>query len=185
MNTNDVRIDEEFRLLSPRLTEEQRRLRVEQITAGYQPTIALWSPHNIVLDGVEDFEICRELGLSVYVDQIDLPDRKAAKEWIIRNELSRPCPAPFHRVELALHFEPGFKAEARQRQVYAGRGAKENLTGPSVNVRKRIAALAEVSEDTVMKVKEIIKSGDSDLIDKARRGVISVNRACRIVRGQR
>ena len=64
----------------------------------------------------------------------------------------------------------------------AGGAVPQKSDKAAVRTRQRIAEIAEVSEDTVGKVKEVIKSGDDDLLDQLRRGVVSVNRAHQIVR---
>ncbi|KKN11617.1 hypothetical protein LCGC14_1024780 [marine sediment metagenome] len=77
-------IDEEFAALLPALTDEEREgLRVLLIEQGWLGTIKVWK--GIVLDGRHRLDICKKYGIHYKTEEVKLPDRDAAKAWIIRH----------------------------------------------------------------------------------------------------
>ncbi len=79
-------VDEEFANLLPRLTnDEQEGLRTLLKEQGWQDTVKIWKGHDVLLDGHHRIELCEEEGIECEYEEIDLPDRKAAKLWIIRH----------------------------------------------------------------------------------------------------
>jgi hypothetical protein len=81
-------IDDEFASLMPRLTEEERtQLHVNMLRAATScdrmPDLAVWKGHNILLDGHNRLEIARSTELAIGVTEIDLPDRAAARKFIV------------------------------------------------------------------------------------------------------
>jgi hypothetical protein len=56
-------------------------------------------------------------GSSKLTEAIDLPDRDAAKIWIIRNQFGRRNLSPYTRAELALKLEPLIAPKAKEQQA--------------------------------------------------------------------
>ena len=79
------------------------------------PNGGLQRGHGILLDGHNRFAICTKHGLPYKTIDIQLPDRNAAKVWIIDNQLNRRNLPNFVRIELALKKEPLIAGRAKER----------------------------------------------------------------------
>ena len=86
----DFRVDDEFAALIPPLTDEERRqLEANLLADGCCEPLVVWREEGILLDGHNRYRVCREHHIAFDVRKISLPDRDAAKVWIIRNQLGR------------------------------------------------------------------------------------------------
>jgi hypothetical protein len=84
------KIDREFADLCPPLTPEERSLLEASIEAdGCRDALVVWKENGLLLDGHNRIEICGVLGKSYRTKELSLPDRAAAVEWIIANQLGR------------------------------------------------------------------------------------------------
>jgi hypothetical protein len=85
---NGMRLDPEFRTLLPPLTDEEySELEHSCITEGVRDALVLWK--DILLDGYNRHAITQSHKLKYKTCSIDLPNRQAAKDWIIRNAIAR------------------------------------------------------------------------------------------------
>jgi len=83
-----VRIDSEFEALCPPLSDEEYALlKASILEEGCRDALIIWQ--DIVLDGHNRKRICEEAGLWYDTTEIELPDRDAAKAWMLRNQLGR------------------------------------------------------------------------------------------------
>lgn len=86
----NLQIDSEFKALIPPLAAEEYAQLEENIRVdGCRDAIVVWDGHNILLDGHNRFAICERYRLSFQTEAIALPDRQAAINWIINNQLGR------------------------------------------------------------------------------------------------
>lgn len=86
----NIIIDAEFRALIPPLSSTERdQLKDSVIEQGCLDSLKVWSGSNILLDGHNRFDICTEFDIPYDTLEIELPDRYAATNWIIDNQLSR------------------------------------------------------------------------------------------------
>ncbi len=85
----------------------------------------------------------------------------------------------FTRILLALELEHGYKERARANQSRGGKlKLPANLTeGPPIDVRKEIAAAAQVSVGNVTKAKKLIASAHPEVLEALKRGDVSMHRA--------
>lgn len=87
-----ITIDPELRKLIPPLQlGEREQLEANLKAEGCRDSLVVW-PHNgklILLDGHNRYEICERLGLPYGIEDVDLPDREAAADWIDTNQLGR------------------------------------------------------------------------------------------------
>lgn len=85
-----LHIDPEFASLCPPLSPEEYAILEENILdEGCRDALVVWAGHDILLDGHNRKRICDEYGLSHSIIAIELPDRDAAIDWILRNQLGR------------------------------------------------------------------------------------------------
>lgn len=143
----------------------------------------------VLLDGHNRFDICNHH--EIVFDYTYAPDtvktREDAKEWIIENQFGRRNLTPFQRGELSLKKEALVAEKARINKVLAGKHFGEshpkevsvNLPEPlePINTRKTLAEQAGVSEKTLAKVKHVMNNGPQELIEKARKGEVSIDKA--------
>ena len=85
-----IQIDSELRALIPPLSSEERsQLEVNLVAEGCRDPLVVWKGHHILLDGHNRYEICRTQSIDFNTVEIDLPDRDAAHDWLINNQLGR------------------------------------------------------------------------------------------------
>jgi ParB-like chromosome segregation protein Spo0J len=83
-----VEIDNEFRnYIRPLSSEEYDKLEASILSEGIRDPLVIWQ--GILLDGYHRYKIAQEHGLEYKTVEVELPDRDAAKEWILVNQLGR------------------------------------------------------------------------------------------------
>lgn len=88
----EITIDPEFKgLLAAQTDEEAAQLRANIIAEGVRDALVVWPVDGGVtlIDGHNRLAIAKELGLPYETKELRLPDRKAAINWIIANQLGR------------------------------------------------------------------------------------------------
>ena len=84
----DLTIDPEFKQLIPPLIQTERQQLEDNIKRdGCREPIALWG--NIIIDGHNRYEICREYNLPYDTIQVELQSREEAIAWICANQLGK------------------------------------------------------------------------------------------------
>lgn len=92
----DIRIDEEFEGLIPRLPGEVYRGLEENILRnGCLDTIKTWN--GVILDGHNRYRVCSEHGIAYQTHGLEFTDRESAKNWMILNQLDRRDLTPEQR----------------------------------------------------------------------------------------
>lgn len=83
-------IDPEIRdLLPPRSDDESTRLSEAIQLDGCREPLVVWQGHGILLDGHGRYEVCQEHKIKFETVAIGLPDRNAAIEWVVNNQLAK------------------------------------------------------------------------------------------------
>ena len=83
-----MEIDNEFRnYIRPLSSEEYDKLEASILSEGIRDPLVIWQ--GILLDGYHRYKIAQEHGLEYKTVEVELPDRDAAKEWILVNQLGR------------------------------------------------------------------------------------------------
>jgi len=86
----EIHLDEEFRHLIPPLSAEERaHLERSLLTEGCRDPLVVWKEGGILLDGYNRLALCKQHGLRFHLAEIELPDRDAARAWIIAHQISR------------------------------------------------------------------------------------------------
>lgn len=178
-----ITIDPEFAALIPPLSKEER----DQLEAnllehgGARDALVVWNVEDrlILIDGHNRFEICMLLGLLFDIQEIEFDDRNHAKEWIIRNQFGRRNLSAYVRTQLALQLEETIAARSRQ-------GERTDLCQNSdkssdrLDTKREVAKLANVSHDTVAKVKRIDAQAAPELVDALKAGGASISAAAEV-----
>ncbi|MHC4547171.1 MAG: hypothetical protein ACYTEZ_00205 [Planctomycetota bacterium] len=181
----NLKVDPELRALIPPLTSEERaQLEANLVAEGCRDALVVWKGRGILLDGHHRHEICTRLGLDYRTIEIDLPDRDAAKAWIIRNQFGRRNLTPFQRAELALALEPLIAAKAKEHQrAGGGRGPSgRQKSAQPTKTRDEVAKAAGLSHDTIAKAKVVRDEADEETKAKLRRAETTIHREYRRIR---
>jgi 16S rRNA G966 N2-methylase RsmD len=195
----DIKIDAEFAGLIPPLSAEERQQLEDNIVehGGARDPLVVWASKGTLtlLDGHNRYEICTRLDLPFEIEEMRFGDRSHAEEWIIRNQFGRRNLSAYVRTQLALRLEETIAIRMEeQRKATQGRPRKgsEKLPAKSPAVsdtREQVAKVANVSSNTVSKVKKIDaaeKDGkvDAETVAKLRTGEVSINRVVRDLKDQ-
>ena len=183
----ELTIDKEFQALIPPLQpEERQQLEANIKTDGCRDPLVTWD--GTLIDGHNRYEICTRLGIPFDTVAIEFESRDDAKIWIIKNQFGRRNLQPFTRTNLALELEPLIAKKAKENQIRKPESVcqKSDKQIP-IDTKKEVAKAANVSHDTVAKVKIINKAVDAgkvapEVIDKLRSGEVSINRVVKDVK---
>lgn len=191
----DIIVDAEFAALIPPLSGEERQQLEENITehGGARDPLVVWASKGTLtlLDGHNRYEICTRLELPFDIEEMRFSDRSHAEEWMIENQLGRRNLPAYERVKLVLRLEETIAARNKDRK----RGGQGGVLLPQKSAeaksetRVEVAKAANVSHDTVAKVKKIDaaeKAGkvDAETVAKLRTGEVSINRVVRDLKEQ-
>jgi hypothetical protein len=190
----DIKIDAEFAALIPPLSAEERQQLEENIAehGGARDPLVVWASKGTLtlLDGHNRYEICTRLELPFDIEEMRFSDRSHAEEWIIRNQFGRRNLSAYVRTQLALRLEETVAARAKANQVRKPADSVcQKSDKQTIDTKKEIAKVANVSHDTVAKVKKIDaaeKAGkvDAETVAKLRTGEVSINRVVRDLKEQ-
>ncbi|GAI91325.1 unnamed protein product, partial [marine sediment metagenome] len=72
------------------------------VEEGCRDALVVWKETDTLLDGHNRLEICKRLDKPYQIKLLSLPDRDAAKAWIINNQFARRNLSPYQRSVLAL-----------------------------------------------------------------------------------
>lgn len=103
MNMSNIIIDDELKkYMRPLRDEEYEKLKESVLTEGIRDPLVTW--RGILLDGYHRYKLAQEHNLEYKTVEVDLPNKEAAKEWIITNQLGRrnltPQEASYYRGKL-------------------------------------------------------------------------------------
>jgi 16S rRNA G966 N2-methylase RsmD len=146
----------------------------------------------VLIDGHNRHEICGRNSIDYEMVEYDFDSRDDAKVWMIKNQFGKRNLQPFTRANLALQLEPLIAKRAKENQVerkgnQAGATCQKSDKLSSIDTKKEVAKAANVSHDTVSKVKIINKAVDAgkvapEVIEKLRSGEVSINRVVKDVK---
>ena len=165
-------INEDLKNLLPSLSvEEFAGLEESIVKDGCLSPLIVWN--NVLVDGHHRYEICKRHELPFAIKNVVLDSLEDAKLWAWQHQANRRNLTPYHRSELALKLKDVIAARAKERQK-GGQGGillcptldKAN----SVDTKKELAELAEVSHGTLAKVEYISERADDETKAKLRKG---------------
>ncbi len=181
----DLLIDPEFKVLIPPLEpNELKELEESILKEGCRDALVVWKETNTLLDGHNRLQICKRLGKPYQIKLLSLPDRDAAKIWVINNQFARRNLSPYQRSVLALRVEEIYRQKAKENErLGGGSGAsgRQKSDNP-IDTKKEIAKVARVSHDTIMKVKKIEVEGSPEQKEKLARGEATINEVYKSIR---
>lgn len=173
----NLQIKKEFKELIPELTrEEYIQLENNCIEHGIQDSIKVW--HGYVIDGHNRYEIAQKNKLEYRIEELDFDNENDVKEWMILNQFGRRNLSNYQRSVLALQLEDVFKSKAKENQ-----GSRIDICQKSdksitpIDTKKELAKVAQVSHDTIAKVKHIEQKAAPEVKAKLATGEVSINQA--------
>jgi N6-adenosine-specific RNA methylase IME4 len=193
----ELRIKEEFKKLIPPLTaEEFKQLETNCIEEGIRDAIVTWQ--GFVIDGHNRYKIATDWQLSFKTIEKAFDSEEAVKEWMIINQFGRRNLSNYDRAKLGLELEDIFSKKAKANLKLAGQSyspkegfqksekvttlfeepiEKKPIEIKPVNTVKEVAKIANVSHDTIAKVKVIEQKAAPEVKEKLSTGEISINQA--------
>lgn len=175
----NLQIKKEFKELIPELThEEYLQLENNCIEHGIQDSIKVWNGY--VIDGHNRYEIAQNNKLDFRTEELEFDNENDVKEWMIRNQFGRRNLSNYQRSVLALQLEDVFKAKAKEKQR-GGQGgvllSQKSDEANEISTKKELAKVAQVSHDTIAKVKHIEQKAAPEVKAKLAIGEVSINQA--------
>jgi DNA modification methylase len=172
-------IREEFKKLIPALTgEEFKQLEANILSEGIRDPLVLWKGY--LVDGHNRYAIASEHGLEYKTVNKDFKDSNEVKEWMILNQFGRRNLSNYQRSVLALQLEEVFSVKAKENQAIQFKGSsliqKSEEVKPIVAI-KEVAKVANVSHDTIAKVKKIEAVATPEVKAQLSTGELSINQA--------
>ena len=172
-----IEIKEEFKKLIPPLTaEEFKQLEQNCLDEGIREKIITWN--GFIIDGHNRFEIATRWNLEYQTESKSFKDENDVKEWMINNQFGRRNLSNYQRSVLALQLESVFSERAKEQQVRKPEFVKQiSAEQKPIETRKELAKVANVSHDTIAKVKKIEAVATPEVKAQLSTGEISINQA--------
>ena len=169
-------IKDEFKKLIPPLAiEEFNQLEKNIIADGCRDPLLTWN--GILIDGHNRYEICTKHGLKFSVVEKDFTNENHAKEWMINNQFGRRNLSNYQRSVLALELESVFSDRAKEQQGLRNDIIQISEESKPIVAIKEVAKIANVSHDTIAKVKKIQSTATPEVKAQLNNGEISINEA--------
>ena len=172
-------IREDFKKLIPALTvEEYKQLEANILSEGIRDPLVVWNGY--LVDGHNRYTIATQHGLEYKTVNKEFKDGNAVKEWMILNQFGRRNLSNYQRSVLALQLEDVFKAKAKENQkISEGKGKQisAEVKVEPIETRKELAKVANVSHDTIAKVKVIEAVATPEVKAQLSTGEMSINQA--------
>ena len=139
-----------------------------------------------ILDGHNRYAICEKHGIAFETaEKSSLKTLDDVKVWMIQNQMGRRNLTDFQRVALALKLKPIIEKRAKENSAS---NLKQNESTECLKSDTRInrtdeqiAKQAGVGKDTVRNVEKIIEKAAPEVIEKVRRGEMSISAAAKTV----
>ena len=197
---SSLKIEPEFKTLIPPLADDEyRELEASILAEGCRDALVIWN--GVIVDGHNRYEICRRHDLNFSVNPMEFADREQVKVWIIGNQFARRNIDKVQRSRLALTMEGIIAAKAKERQIST---LKQNAVYPifdkredynkndishktpvpqisaersPIETRDELAKIAQVSHDTIHKVKTVDNTAPPPIKQAMTDKVLSINQA--------
>jgi DNA modification methylase len=172
----NLEIKEEFKKLIPPLSkEEYNQLQTNCLNEGIREAILTWN--GFIIDGHNRYEIAKRWDLDFRTESKSFKDENEVREWMILNQFGRRNLSNYQRSVLALQLEDVFKEKAKENQGNRTDIKQKSAESKPIETRKELAKVANVSHDTIAKVKYIQKNASTEVLDKLNNGTMSINEA--------
>jgi N6-adenosine-specific RNA methylase IME4 len=175
-----MQIKKEFKDLIPPLSQEEfKQLEENCLKEGIRDAIVTWQ--GFIIDGHNRYEIAQRHGLEFRTVEKDFENVLDVRYWMILNQFGRRNLNGYQRSLLALELEDVIsemikKGKSIKVSNYRQTGEVcQNSDKP--DTKKELAKIADVSHDTIMRVKAIEAKAPDEVKEKLRTGEVSINQA--------
>ncbi len=159
-----IHIDSEFQLLLPMSTQDELvALEQSLLSEGCRDPI-LVTKNGTVIDGMTRFVVCTKRGIPFETKEVNFADRKAARIWILENQLGRRNLTDAARIDAALRLEKERAGGNFPRRNHAGNAGK----------------MAHVDEKTVRNFQKADASPVKELGRMMKAGEVSIDAASKV-----
>jgi hypothetical protein len=152
------KVDPEFRNLIPPLsTEEIQRLEISLLEQGCRDPLVVWQDHNILLDGHNRLALCQKHSIPFDRTLVELPDRAAARAYIVSLQLGRR-----NLTREAAAYLRGKRYQAEKKPLggdRTGEGAVDQ--SDRLSTAQRLAAEYKVGEATIKRDEQFANAVDA------------------------
>jgi DNA modification methylase len=165
-------------LIPPLSNEEFKQLERNIFEEGIREPLITWN--GILIDGHNRYRIAQEHDMNYETLEKEFDNINRVKEWMIHNQFGRRNLSNYQRSVLALHLDSVFKERAKEKmKLSEGKGIQksEDLKEPEFIVMKEIGKVANVSHDTIAKVKKIEANATPEVKARLNTGTMSINEA--------
>jgi len=166
-------------LIPPLSNEEFKQLERNILEEGIREPLITWN--GILIDGHNRYRIAQEHDMNYETLEKEFENINRVKEWMINNQFGRRNLSNYQRSVLALQLEDVFKEKAKENYIQnVGRPSKsEQISAPikTIETRQEIAKVANVSHDTIAKVKKIEANATPEVKARLNTGTMSINEA--------
>jgi N6-adenosine-specific RNA methylase IME4/transcriptional antiterminator Rof (Rho-off) len=171
----NLSINPELKALIPPLTSEEfAQLEANVCQEGIREPIITWQ--GTIVDGHNRYELAQMYDLPFKVKEMAFASMEDCKEWMIRNQFGRRNLSNYQRSVLALELESVFKAKAKENQIRKPESVlQKSVEQKSIDTQKELAKVANVSHDTIAKVKVIEAKAPEEVKAKLSTGEVSIN----------
>lgn len=175
-----MKVNEEFRKLIPALSDEEfTQLERNCLQDGIRDAIVVWN--DTIIDGHNRYEIAKKHGLEFRTESKEFDTEGEVKEWMIMHQFGRRNLSVWDRSQLALKLEDVFKAKAKENLKTSTGGTNpqplQKSAKAAIDTRKELAKVANVSHDTIAKVKVIEAKAPEEVKQELKAGRMSINEA--------
>jgi site-specific DNA-methyltransferase (adenine-specific) len=164
-------------LIPPLTSEEFKQLERNILEEGIRDPLVTWN--GILVDGHNRYRIAQEYDIDFVTVEKEFPDILTVKVWMIVNQFGRRNLNNYQRSVLALHLEGVYNEKAKEKELERKttfhKSEKSNLE--TVNSIKELGKVANVSHDTIARVKKIEATASPEIKAKVITGQISINEA--------
>lgn len=176
-----MKINDKFKKLIPPLSvDEYEQLEKNCLSEGIIDAIIIWNDY--IIDGHNRYEIATKHNLPFKTESKDFQTESDVIQWMILHQFGRRNLSNYQRSVLALQLEDVFRAKAKEKQKEAGGSVRQISDKAVVDTKKEVAKVANVSHDTIAKVKVIEAKAPEDVKAKLTMGEFSINQAYQDIR---
>jgi 16S rRNA G966 N2-methylase RsmD len=186
----ELKIKEEFKKLIPPLTpDEYKQLETNCIEEGIRDAIITWNGY--IIDGHNRYKIAQDWCLVFRLESKEFKSEQDVKVWMILNQFGRRNIGNYTRAKLALELEDIFKEKAKENQgkrtdicqnsdksldlFSEEKPVKINKIEP-IDTKREVAKVANLSHDTIAKVKKIEQKATPEIKEKLSTGELHINK---------
>jgi DNA modification methylase len=162
-------------LIPPLSNEEFKQLERNILEEGIREPLITWN--GILIDGHNRYRIAQEHDMNYETLEKEFENINRVKEWMIHNQFGRRNLSNYQRSVLALQLEDVFREKAKEKQKESGGAVPQISAKPPVETRQEIAKVANVSHDTIAKVKKIEANATPEVKARLNTGTMSINEA--------